>query len=75
MFGGGTVKRTNNAKRCKLCAFCEYWYDPGNKAIKAVNIGMGRWDYDENASSQCTQAPGVKMRKSWQSCTFWKCKI
>ena len=55
------------------CAFCKYWYDPMNQAIrpKAPIVGFG--EYDPLAESQCL-VRNMKTR-SVQSCNQFVCKI
>lgn len=59
----------------KRCAFCKYWYDPSNSAIKPVNPKNHSWEYDEIKSSQCMKNSFNVKRGSWQSCGDWVCKV
>lgn len=37
----------------KKCAFCKYWYDPTNSAIKPKDPRAGYWEFDERAKNIC----------------------
>ena len=62
-------------RSCRLCAFCEHWYDPGNSAIKPLQPALNQWIYDETAKSYCTLRTGKPKRMAGQSCSQWVCKI
>ncbi len=43
-----------NPKTCRICAFCEHWYDPANSHIYPCKPYNGEhWEYDEKASAPC----------------------
>jgi len=43
------------SNRIAKCAFCKYWYDPTNKALKMVNPSAGFWEYDPRMKSRCSE--------------------
>jgi len=63
------------AKFCRLCAFCKYWYDPGNTHIRLKSVNNGMWEYDEKAESICTVKNPPFPRKAWFTCGKWECKV
>ena len=63
------------AKTSRLCAFCQYWHDPGNTHIRPKNPVRGLWEYDETAKSYCDKFSYKPERQSGQSCNNWVCKI
>jgi len=63
------------AKTSRLCAFCQYWYDPGNTHIRPKEPAFGQWEYDEKAKSYCDKFSHKPARQSGQSCNNWVCKV
>ena len=45
--------QTVNIKTIKKCAFCKYWYDPTNSAIKPRSPKINLWEYDDKAKCMC----------------------
>ena len=62
-----------NNSAIKKCAFCSYWYDPMNSAIKPKAASIGYWEFDPSAKSVCLEK-NVEI-KSFQCCYRFKCKI
>ena len=56
-----------NIKSAKICAFCQYWYDPANAAIVPQNPVSGFWKYDDQMWNVC-KLYGTK-RRSGMGCT------
>jgi hypothetical protein len=46
---------TVNIKTIKKCAFCKYWYDPTNSAIRPKSPKINIWEYDDKAKCKCLQ--------------------
>ena len=67
------IKTFNIKTLSKLCAFCQYWYDPTNAAITPKNPVAGFWEYDDSVWNIC-QKYGAKKR-SGMSCSNYVCKI
>lgn len=65
--------RGTNIKTSKLCAFCKYWYDPANLAIRPQNTKAGAWQYDDTTWNIC-QLHGTK-RRSGMGCVKYIGKI
>ncbi len=59
--------------KCKMCAFCKYWYDPTNSAIAPKAPEIGVWLYDKKARCQCLQWGVTKAAGA--SCKKYECKI
>lgn len=61
-----------NSSSSKKCAFCKYWYDPTNSAIRP-SFGRGVWEYDADAKCKCR----VKNRdtKGFESCPKFESKL
>lgn len=57
----------------KVCAFCKYWYDPANAAIRPKQIRSGRWEYDRDAESVCMNCKFN--RHAWQHCNKFESKV
>lgn len=57
----------------KCCAFCKFWYDPANSAIRPKQPRVGLWEYDHDKSSVCAQCK--RERQSWQRCGKFECKV
>lgn len=45
------MKMMQNEKR-HICAFCKYWYDPANLALKP-EMGKGMWRVDMSMKCKC----------------------
>ena len=56
----------------KNCAFCRYWYDPTNSAIRPKS-GV-YWEYDTDAKRRCMKKVKAEMQ-SWASCGDYVCKV
>ncbi|MBQ7516620.1 MAG: hypothetical protein IJS96_10085 [Schwartzia sp.] len=68
------MMKTFNVKHpSRLCAFCRYWYDPANAAIRPKSVVGGFWEYDDTVWNIC-QRTGQKMR-SGMSCKGYQCKV
>lgn len=65
--------RVTNIRFSKLCAFCKYWYDPTNLAIRPQNTVAGTWQYEDNIWNIC-QLRGTKSR-SGGGCIKYEGKI
>ena len=62
-----------NAKFHKMCAFCEYWYDPTQKYISPQNARANIWSYDKYAWSSCIK---YNLKKNAQGyCKSYKCRV
>lgn len=62
-----------NIKNTKICAFCKYWYDPTNSAIKPKNTVVWFWEYNSNANNECIK---TNLNKSaWNLCRKYECKL
>jgi hypothetical protein len=64
---------STNIKSQKHCAFCKYWYDPANVAIRPKNPRIGTWEYDRSARAKC-------LKKNFDfaamaHCPSYECKI
>ncbi len=59
----------------QVCAFCKYWYDPGNTAIKPKDPQHGMWEYDSEAKSYCTIHQGQTIALAKSRCSHFECKI
>lgn len=64
---------TKVSGRTKRCAFCKYFYDPTNTAIRPKNPSIGLWEFDSKAKSKCTIRPGEKIANF--VCPQFVCKI
>ena len=51
----------------KRCAFCKYWYDPSNSAIKPVNPKNHSWEYDEIKSMYLSGFTSTEISKKFNS--------
>ena len=58
----------------KKCAFCKYWYDPTNAAIRPKAPQIGLWEYDPQAENICTKN-NRKRKGMMTGCSDYKCKI
>ena len=66
--------RSFNAKTGRACAFCKYWYDPTNAAIKPKDPVIGTWYYDEKAKNRCMKMHNTE-KSSWAMCRDYECKV
>ncbi len=57
----------------KKCAFCRYWYDPTNSAIRPINAVIGTWYYDGEMKNQCTLRGSS--RKGREFCSRFEMKL
>lgn len=62
-----------NIKKFKYCAFCKYWYDPLNEAVKPKVASMNYWEINPKMQKQCL-IKGCQM-KAIASCQKYECKI
>ena len=62
-----------NMPNLKKCAFCSYWYDPTNAAIRPINAVTGTWWYDNQMKSQCLLKGSN--RKGGEFCNSFKMKL
>lgn len=69
-----SMKLFNVRGGSRACAFCRYWYDPCNRAIKPDSPGAGFWRYDTSAKALCLKKVGTKM-PSWASCSQYERKV
>lgn len=44
----------------RRCAFCKYWYDPTNSAIRPKG-GKDMWEYDGNVKNKCREKMLLQM--------------
>lgn len=56
----------------RKCAFCKYWNDPTNSAIRPLPGGY--WEYDSSAMHECLRKHNMKM-KGVAGCTDFECKL
>lgn len=66
------MRAIENTAGIKKCAFCKYWYDPTNSAIRP-SFGRGAWEYDVDAKSKC-RVRNVNM-KAFASCPKFESKL
>lgn len=60
----------------KICAFCKYWYDPGDKAITPINPQMGAWEYDREAKRVCLKHNSPNQHAAYAfACSDYECRI
>ncbi len=57
----------------KKCAFCKFWYDPTNSAIRPKNPVTGIWEYDGNIQKKCLINNGMRKATMW--CSKYECKL
>ena len=62
-----------NVKRIKKCAFCKYWYDPTNSAIRPRTPQFNQLEFDDQCKKLC-------MKKNFEMnagafCCSYECKI
>ncbi len=50
----------------RVCAFCKYWYDPGNAAIRPKDLRTNQWEYNFSATSICEISKFKRV--SWGRC-------
>lgn len=62
-----------NIKVNRMCAFCEYWYDPGNECIEPKSPNIGLWKYEIKAERKCIQK-GLRTQAR-ASCSKYQCKV
>lgn len=61
-----------NSKETRICAFCRFWYDPTNSAIKPK---MGNFFYfEETISKPCAKRDNLET-PAWSSCGHFACKF
>ncbi len=60
--------------RIRVCAFCKFWYDPTNSAIRPKNPRMGHWEYDYEAKNVCTKTNQTHLGGK-MACSDYECKI
>ena len=65
------VNRKNTS--IKKCAFCKYWYDPTNSAIKPKDPRAGFWEFDERAKKMCLTR-NIEMT-AYENCHKYEGKI
>lgn len=65
--------RGTNIKHSKICAFCKYWYDPMNLAIRPQNTVAGAWQYEDSIWNVC-RLHGTK-RSAGAGCVKYVGKI
>jgi hypothetical protein len=54
-----------NSKETRICAFCRFWYDPTNSAIKPK---MGDFfEYDDTVEKPCSKN-GNLPKPAWAGC-------
>jgi hypothetical protein len=74
ILGGITMKmKPLNIKTTKKCAFCKYWYDPANTAIRPRNAERGLWEFDPDVKKICEKKRYERPSDSF--CGKYECKI
>ncbi len=64
---------TVNIKKCKHCAFCNYWHDPLNRCIFPSSIDNFLWEINPKVQRRCLKK-GIETQ-SIDSCPEYKLKI
>ena len=64
---------TTNINMVKNCAFCKYWYDPTNSAIKPVAAHQNMWAYEDRALRKCIKTNTDK--PAYASCARFESKM
>lgn len=66
---------TLSIKNAKKCAFCKYWYDPTNSAIKPEAPSIGMWKIiDTTKKNTCLKRNNSPMPAS-AFCSEYECKL
>lgn len=65
--------KIHNVRGTRLCAFCKYWYDPTNSAIRPKNTRAGFWEYEHTVTNKCTKYNAPK--PSWAQCLDYEPKV
>ena len=58
--------------RLEYCAFCKYWYDPTNSAIKPLSGNW--WEFDREKEPRCMKSVGMKT-KGRNTCGKFELKL
>ena len=66
--------RLFNVRDHKICAFCQYWYDPANTALSPKAPGAGFWLVDETMKQKCMRMVSFR-RPSTATCPDYACKL
>lgn len=67
-----TMMKTFNVTQGRACAFCKYWYDPGNTAIRP-KVGYF-WQYDTTQKKRCMKKVAAEMPAT-AACGDYECKV
>lgn len=68
------MQQFNVKSNTKFCAFCKYWYDPTNSAIRPKAPQIGLWEFDGKAESKCLINGSVRKGVS-PGCGNYSCKL
>lgn len=62
-----------NIRKIRKCAFCKYWYNPDNSAIKPKYPNMGIWEFEYDERRKCLKTNRDKYAYSF--CSKYEGKI
>lgn len=66
---------TFNAKHCKYCCICKFWYDPTNSAITPVAPQINSWGVNGDMYQQKTCMKTNLPKPAVGSCPKFESKI
>lgn len=58
-------------KHTRYCAFCKYWYDPTNSAIRPISPVA--WEFDAHVKKKCLKCNSE--RQGMGTCSYFENKL